>query len=55
MKVATLILFIVFLSRSQCETSSSRCKRQVSAGCILAKQETEGPYYWNTTVRQDIT
>lgn len=31
-----------------------RCARAAQA-CQLAAETTEGPYYWNSTVRQDIT
>ncbi len=36
---------------------AARCKRQLtqSTGCILTPQATEGPYYWNSTIRQNIT
>jgi hypothetical protein len=37
--------------------TGARCKRQItqSTGCILTPQATEGPYYWNATIRQNIT
>ena len=31
-----------------------RCARAAKA-CLLAPEATQGPYYWNTTVRRDIT
>ncbi|CAF1061152.1 unnamed protein product [Adineta ricciae] len=38
-------------------SSTARCKRQISkaSGCILTPQAVEGPYYWNATIRQNIT
>ncbi|UJR36302.1 hypothetical protein I4U23_029031 [Adineta vaga] len=38
-------------------STASRCKRQITASssCILTPQATEGPYYWNATIRQNIT
>ncbi|CAF1008228.1 unnamed protein product [Adineta steineri] len=36
---------------------AARCKRQLSRAsiCFLTPQATEGPYYWNATIRQNIT
>jgi len=36
------------------EYSGKRCARAAGA-CLLAPESEEGPYYWNSTVRQDIT
>lgn len=39
------------------EHLAARCKRQIaqSSACLLTPQATEGPYYWNATIRQNIT
>ena len=36
---------------------AARCRRQTGGAgtCILTPQATEGPYYWNATIRQNIT
>lgn len=33
---------------------TQRCARAAGA-CLLAPEATEGPYYWNSTIRRDIT
>jgi hypothetical protein len=33
---------------------AGRCARSAKS-CILAPEATQGPYFWNTTVRRDIT
>ena len=33
---------------------AKRCARAIGS-CLLDPEVTEGPYYWNTTIRQDIT
>ncbi|CAF1567129.1 unnamed protein product, partial [Didymodactylos carnosus] len=33
-----------------------KCRKAVGhLGCTLTRESTQGPYYWNSTVRQDIT
>jgi hypothetical protein len=46
-----------FFSPSYSVHLAARCKRQISqsSACILTPQATEGPYYWNATIRQNIT
>jgi hypothetical protein len=43
-----LIKFSVFI------VIAKRCAR-AAGSCLLASEVTEGPYYWNSTVRRDIT
>lgn len=54
LKVAFIVLTIVSMVFGKAESTVRHCARQAGT-CILAPQATEGPYYWNTTVRRDIT
>ncbi|CAF3619305.1 unnamed protein product [Adineta steineri] len=54
-----IILFLLFLilpcSSLQQDPSLTYCQKASSA-CILTPEQTEGPYYWNSTfVRQNIS
>ncbi|CAF1371731.1 unnamed protein product [Adineta steineri] len=52
-KLGFILLFIV--STILCEEESLRRCARAAGSCLLAPETTEGPYYWNSTVRRDIT
>ncbi|CAF0933347.1 unnamed protein product [Rotaria sordida] len=47
-------MFLVISTESSEQESIRRCVRAIGS-CLLAPESTEGPYYWNSTVRNDIT
>ncbi|CAF1349450.1 unnamed protein product [Adineta steineri] len=50
------LLLIITFQNIVClrESAVKRCARAAHS-CLLASEAVEGPYYWNSTVRNDIT
>jgi protocatechuate 3,4-dioxygenase beta subunit len=53
--LAKFLFLVITVQTVICQhESAKRCARAAGA-CLLAPEATEGPFYWNSTVRQDIT
>ncbi|CAF3331813.1 unnamed protein product [Rotaria sp. Silwood1] len=51
----SIFVGLIIISTVLCEQESiRRCARAIGS-CLLAPEAVEGPYYWNSTVRSDIT
>ena len=55
MMIQTIVILLGVIALIHGESQSvGRCARAAQS-CLLAPQSTQGPYYWNSTVRKDIT
>lgn len=56
--IGTAVIIVTLVSTINADLASvhvaGRCARAAKS-CLLTPEATEGPYYWNTTVRKDIT
>ncbi|CAF1046674.1 unnamed protein product [Adineta ricciae] len=57
LSIVLLCVCFYYTSSDNLSSTTARCKRQIgkASGCILTPQAVEGPYYWNSTIRQNIT